>query len=54
MLERTQLGELGFARQAIERSGETAAELSRKHLEFTEKLLRDAERQMQDAAAAQP
>jgi hypothetical protein len=55
MSERIQLGELGFARDAIERSGETVAELSRKHLEFMEKLVRDAQRQMQnDPVAPQP
>jgi hypothetical protein len=42
MSERDQLGERGLARQAIERSGETVAELSRKYTEQMSKRERDA------------
>ncbi|HSZ09422.1 MAG TPA: hypothetical protein VK794_12860 [Steroidobacteraceae bacterium] len=52
MSERVRLGEMGFAREAIERSGETVAELSRKHLDFIEKLTQDAQQRMQDENAA--
>ncbi len=53
MSEWSRLGELGYAREAIERSGETVAELSRKHIEFVDKLMRDAQ-QADAPAAAQP
>ena len=39
--ESVRLGELGAARAALDRSGETAPELARKHREFIEKLQRD-------------
>jgi hypothetical protein len=52
MSEWGRLGELGFAREAIERSGETVAELSRRHIDFMDKLTRDA--QAHGPAAAQP
>ncbi|HEY2633233.1 MAG TPA: hypothetical protein VGI51_00860 [Steroidobacteraceae bacterium] len=39
--QRVQLGELGSAREARERSGETAEELARKQKEYIEKLQRD-------------
>jgi hypothetical protein len=40
--QRVQLGELGAAREALDRSGETVQELARKHREYIEKLQRDA------------
>jgi hypothetical protein len=52
MSERVRLGEFGFAREAIERSGETVAELSRKHLQFLDKVTQDAQQRMQDESAA--
>jgi hypothetical protein len=53
MSEWDQLGERGLARQAIERSGETVAELSRKYNEQMSKLERDvrAGAEVQPAAA---
>jgi hypothetical protein len=42
MAEGGQLGERGLARQAIKRSGETVAELSRKYTERMAKRERDA------------
>ena len=39
--QRVQLGELGSAREARERSGETAEELARRQREYIEKLQRD-------------
>jgi hypothetical protein len=56
MAEWVQLGELGLARAAIERSGETVAELARKHNDRMDKLMHDAQQRVQDepAAAQQP
>jgi hypothetical protein len=51
MSEWVQLGELGVARAAIERSGETVAELARKHIDFMDQLGRDAKQEMQDQPA---
>lgn len=50
MSEWDQLGERALARQAIERSGETAAELARKYTEQLAKWMRDA----QASAETQP
>jgi hypothetical protein len=52
MSEWVQLGELGVARAEIERSGETVAELSRKHLDYMDKASRDAQQRTQDQPAA--
>ena len=52
MSEWVQLGELGLARTAIERSGETVAELARRHKDLMDKLTSDA--QAHGPAAAQP
>jgi hypothetical protein len=54
MSEWEQLGERGLARQAIERSGETVAELARKYTEQSAKWAREAEASTQAEAAAQP
>ena len=55
MSEWDQLGERGLAQQAIERSGETVAELSRKYTEQLAKWARDAETRAEtQPAAAQP
>jgi hypothetical protein len=55
MSEWDQLGERGLARQAIERSGETVAELSRKYTEQLAKWARDAQASAEtQPAAAQP
>jgi hypothetical protein len=55
MAEWDQLGERGLARQAIERSGETIAELSRKYTEQMSKRERDARAGAEvQPAAAQP
>jgi hypothetical protein len=55
MSEWDQLGERGLARQAIERSGETVAELSRKYTEQLAKWARDAEASAEtQPAPAQP
>ena len=56
MSEWIQLGGIGLARAAIERSGETVAELSRKYIDAMDKLVHDAQQQAQDkpAVAAQP
>jgi hypothetical protein len=47
-----ELGERGLARQAIERSGETAAELSRKFDEWMAAVMRDARESAQSQAEA--
>jgi hypothetical protein len=52
MSERVRLGEMGFAREAIDLSGETIAELSRKHLDYIEKLTQDAQKRVQGDNAA--
>jgi hypothetical protein len=55
MSEWEQLGERGLARQAIERSGETVAELARKYTEQLAKWARDSEASAEtQPAAAQP
>jgi hypothetical protein len=55
MSEWDQLGERDLARQAIERSGETVAELSRRYIERMAKWARDAQASAETpAAAAQP
>jgi hypothetical protein len=55
MSEWEQLGERDLARQAIERSGETVAELSRQYTERMAKWARDAQASAEtSAAAAQP
>jgi len=51
MSEWDQLGERGLARQAIERSGETVAELARKYTEQSAKWARDAEASAQSRPA---
>jgi hypothetical protein len=53
MSEWDQLGERGLARQAIERSGETVAELSRKYNERMAKWARDAQSRDAQAREAQ-
>jgi hypothetical protein len=50
MGQRARLGELGAARDAVDRSGETLQELAQKHTEFVEKL-RDALRQTHEGSA---
>jgi hypothetical protein len=52
MSEWVQLGELGVARATIERSGETVAELSRKHLDYMDKASHDAQQRLPDEAVA--
>jgi hypothetical protein len=42
MRQRVQLGEVGAARDALERSGESVQELAQKQNEFIEKIRRDA------------
>jgi hypothetical protein len=42
----------GAARAAIERSGETVAEMARKYIDFIGKLGRDAQQRTQDQPAA--
>jgi hypothetical protein len=55
MSEWEQVGERGLARQAIERSGETVAELARKYTEQMAKLTREAQASAEtQPAAAQP
>jgi hypothetical protein len=54
MSEWVQLGELGLARAAIERSGETVAELARKHNDRMDKLMHDAQQRVQEEPAAAP
>jgi hypothetical protein len=56
MSEWEQLGEMGLARQAIERSGETVAELARKYTEHVAKSAREAQAsaQSQSSAETQP
>jgi hypothetical protein len=55
MSERDQLGERGVAQQAIERSGETVAELARKYTEQLAKLTREAQARAEtQPAPAQP
>jgi hypothetical protein len=46
--ERVRLGELGSAREARERSGETAEELARRRREYIEKLQRDFSERWQE------
>jgi hypothetical protein len=48
--ERVQWGELGAARDARERSGETAQELARKQREFIESMQRDVMRRLEELA----
>jgi len=55
MSEWEQVGERGLAQQAIERSGETVAELARKYTEQMAKLTREAQASAEtQPAAAQP
>jgi hypothetical protein len=55
MSEREQLGERGLAQQAIERSGETVAELARKYTERLAKLMHEAQASAEtQPAPAQP
>jgi hypothetical protein len=55
MSQRDELGERGLARQAIERSGETVAELSRKYDEQMATTMREIQASAQgQAPAAQP
>jgi hypothetical protein len=53
MSEFRRLGERGLAAEAIERSGETVAELSRKYTERMEKVGREAAAGAEAAARAQ-
>jgi hypothetical protein len=48
--QRVQLGELGSAREALNRSGETVQESARKQREFIEKIQRDAMQRQQEMA----
>ena len=43
-----QLGELGAAREARERSGETAQELARKQREFIDSMQRDVMQRLEE------
>jgi hypothetical protein len=52
MSEWDRLGERGLAKEAIERSGETVAELSRKFSDRMEKMMREAAASMQNQNAA--
>jgi hypothetical protein len=54
MSEWEQMGERGLAQQAIERSGETVAELARKYTEQVAKWARDAEASAESQPATQP
>jgi len=54
MSEWDALGERGLARQAIERSGETVAELSRKYDEWLATLMREAQESAAQSQAAAP
>jgi hypothetical protein len=54
MSEWEQMGERGLAQQAIERSGETVAELARKYTEQVAKWARDAEASAESQPPAQP
>jgi hypothetical protein len=55
MSQLNELGERGLARQAIERSGETVAELSRRYDEQTATMMQKAQERVQrQAAARQP
>jgi hypothetical protein len=46
------LGELGAAREALERSGATIEELAQRHAEFVEKITAEARRRAQDQDAS--
>lgn len=54
MSQLDELGERGLARQAIERSGESVAELSREYDEWRTTLMRKAQENAQSQAAAVP
>ncbi len=45
MEEWSQLGEIGAAREIISQSGDTQQELAKKHADYMEKLMREAQRQ---------
>jgi hypothetical protein len=47
MVQRARLGELGAGRDILERSGETLQALAQRHLQFIEKLQREAPKQQQ-------
>jgi len=48
VVQRARLGELGAARDALERSGETVLALAQRHLQFIENLQREALKQQQE------
>jgi hypothetical protein len=54
MGQRVRLGELGAARDALERSGETVAESAQKQRDFIEKITRDAQQREATAPAEPP
>jgi hypothetical protein len=53
MSQRMHLGELGAARELLDRSGETVAELAQKRRDFIDKFRRDAQRR-EEAAPSEP
>jgi hypothetical protein len=47
VIQRVRMGELGAARDGLERSGETIEEMAKKYNEYTDNIRRDALRQEQ-------
>ncbi|HEY4973854.1 MAG TPA: hypothetical protein VII41_09615 [Steroidobacteraceae bacterium] len=54
MSQWARLGELGAARDSLERSGETVPDLARKQRDFTDTMLGDAQRRAEESSAQPP